>query len=85
MIGNKLWFKWKLNSCRYERFSLIYSLVIYLKYCKNIETPDNYNLQYMNNLFYKCINSNNKEYGKGFWEQLKKNRDKNLNYKGNVF
>ena len=59
MIGNKIWFKWKLNSCRYDSFSLIYSLVIYPKLCKNIETPDNYNL---NNLFYKCINLNNKEY-----------------------
>ena len=75
---NKIWFKWKINSCRYDSFSLIYSLVIYPKLCESIETPENHILQYLNNLFYKCIDLNNKEYEKGFWVYLKKNRDKNV-------
>ena len=33
----------------------------------SIETSENHNLQYLNNLFYKCIDLNNNEYDKGFW------------------
>ena len=41
---------------------------------KQDETPENFNVDYLNIFFYNYTTLNNKEYNKGFWEYLKKIR-----------
>ena len=66
----KYWFKWRKNSCRYDCFSLIYALIIFPEIENTIETPDNYNTDYLNKLFTNFTKLDDYDLEKGFWEYL---------------
>ena len=81
---NKKWFKWNKNSCRYDSFSLLYALIIKPIFDTYKETPQNYIINYLNNLFGNCIYLSNTEFKNGFWTYLKKHKDINVDLTTNI-
>ena len=66
------WFKWRYNSCWYDAFSFVYAAIISPKIKEWNITPDNYNIEFLNNLLSKCGELSIKEYNNGIWEFIKK-------------
>ena len=66
--NNLIWFKWTSDSCRYDSFSLLYSLIIYKNISRINRTPDIDIIEYFKNLSDLALNSNRDIYEKGIWE-----------------